>query len=115
MVWQGCNLLRRIPKQQTGLRTIVEPEAGCLWLGLTIGQKKAGCRSGSQPHSTYGRMRLTPRIPQILLLLYILQTVKGYSRDDDDTFKYKLKVCINTKNCKGINQYGKYQHTDYHA
>jgi hypothetical protein len=35
-----------------------------------------------------------------LLLLYILETVKSYSRKDDDTFENELKVCINTKDCK---------------
>ena len=41
-----------------------------------------------------------------LFFLYIFQTVKGYGCQDDDTFKYELKVCINTKNRQRVGQSG---------
>ena len=42
----------------------------------------------------------------VLFLLNVFQTVKCYCRDNDNTFKYELEVCVDTEDCKGVDQYG---------
>ena len=71
---------------------------------------------------------LTPLIPDCYVLctpgifmnvslffLYIFQTVKCYSCQNNDTFEDELKVGINTQNRQGICQGGKDQYTGYNS
>ena len=51
----------------------------------------------------------------VLFLLNVFQTVKCYCRDNDDTFKYELEVCVDTEDCKGVDQYGENKYADYYA
>ena len=50
-----------------------------------------------------------------LFFLYIFQTVKCYSCQNNDTFEDELKVGINTQNRQGICQGGKDQYTGYNS
>lgn len=50
-----------------------------------------------------------------LFLLNVFQTVKCYCRDNDNTFKYELEVCVDTEDCKGVDQYGENKYADYYA
>ncbi len=51
----------------------------------------------------------------VLFLLNVFQTVKCYCRDNDDTFKYELEVCVDTKDSQGVDQYGENKYADYYA
>ena len=49
------------------------------------------------------------------LLLDVFQAVKRDSRQNDDTFKDELQVCIDTEDGQGIGQCGEDQHTDHNT